>query len=364
MSLMSLLTGPDAGLLSCRRTGWVGIDLGTDAIKFAQVSRQRGQWQLDRSLIVPVSSTSGSPAGGDSLVQSLREARTSAGFRRRRSACALSMAAMELQTLELPEGTDQEIEQMVSAELSTDHVDGLGEREFAFWKSPPAAEQKPATALVTVVSLVRTKAEDHASAQAAAGFRCQVLDCLPFALARAVAMQNGSGSEPVAALDWGATAPQLTIVSEGRPRFTRPLRECGTSQLVNSLCKGFDISAGDARQLLSTYGFSTPSGTSEKSQLQQVTGQFAAGPLERIVAELNRTLLYLQRQQPRLVPRRIILFGAGATIRNACEVFTERLGTETSLWQLNAEQSSSTGPDPHQSLLGPAIALSALGCES
>ena len=82
------------------KTGWLGVDIGTHAVKIAQVRRRSAGFELSAATIVArVDSWCGERLQGEQPATSADEIRAglSAGesFVGRQSACALSMAVTE-----------------------------------------------------------------------------------------------------------------------------------------------------------------------------------------------------------------------------------------------------------------------------
>ena len=350
-----------------RRTGWIGVDVGTCSIKVAQVAYDDG-WRLLHSHIIPLEN--GQTIDEESLSRGLAgdalgtAVGRQSGFRGRRAACTLPLSVMDLCSFEFPPGTDEEISQMIEQELGSS-ADGNSVREFGFWQMPQMPQTPNGQSELTqasVLSVARRTAAGVASDLLRFGLECHVLDGLPFALARAVAMvPYDCPTAPQAAIDWGYTSPLFTLVVNGRPVFARRFRDQGLRHLMRPVCERLQLSHSECRQLLATYGFSGPSAAAQPGNVSQVLADLASGPFRTFTQEIQKTLSFLRQQHQHLFPERIWLFGGGATIRHAADWITSAVDIETAVWQL---PSSPAGIEAHanpiQAVLGPAIALSAL----
>jgi Tfp pilus assembly PilM family ATPase len=82
--------------------------------------------------------------------------------------------------------------------------------------------------------------------------------------------------------------------------------------------------------------------------------------LSEFVAEVQRTVRFLQSQPGYPVPEQIQLFGGGACLPGVAARIREATGIPAAPWQLAGLP---TALNSAESLLAPAIALSALGVQ-
>ncbi len=355
-------------LLDRLRSPWFGIDIGTHAIKVAQVARARHGWQIiNKSSVVlrEAKVFNGGEYVDGALTDVVRRAfPTASRFRCRNAACLLPMSAMELRSFEVPAGTDEELRGIVEQEVSANAEDGSSEMEFDLWRNGNSAGRQDNMVNVSALMVSRRIATAVGTDLFKAGIRCEVLDGLPFALARAVQMADPRNvKRATAAIDWGFSSAIFILVMDGRPVYSRPFLDCGVRRLVDAVCKGLGLPFLEGEQLLTTYGPLPTSTNSSSNDIRTTMAQIASGPLRQFAEEIKKTLSYL-KQQPELLPQRIWLFGGGATFDGVAESLSESVGLETVVWQLPTEPSGGHDAfDRTQALYGPAIALSALAGE-
>jgi len=247
-------------LRSGQQLGWIGVDVGTSAIKLAQIERAGDHWRLACSLIVSTGDDPNSAplSAGDGSLASLLSAglQESIGFKGRRAALVLPPSAMELRTLQLPSGTEDELRTMIDQELSLAVGDSVDDRMFDFWDIGLRRNSEKESMRDLAVLSVSSRTTQHAADELlAAGLKCQVFDGGPFALARAVAMDSANdGGGPVVAVDWGFTSVTFVVVVDGKPSFVRNFRDCGVGRIVKSLCNEFNLTVLECGQLLGRYG--------------------------------------------------------------------------------------------------------------
>ncbi len=364
-TLEPMLTRHARRLFRRRTTGWSGVDVGTYAIKVAQVEHDRTGWRLVATRIIPIQDgqeVDEQTLSDGSIGQTIRAGlATRSGFRGRKTACALPMSVMDLLSLELPCASDSEIRQMVEQELESG-MDGQREpREFDFWQCQRPVNERDEITQVSVLSVSRQAESSIAQGLLSAGLHCHVLDGLPFCLARAVKMASPEGDRtPMAAIDWGFTSALFTLVVDGRPVFARTLRDCGMRHLMDALSERLRLSHNECCQLLTSYGFSA-NALGGAGDVRQVLTQFADAPFRQLLEETEKTLSFLRHRYHELFPQRLWLFGGGAMIGNVANLIAATVGIETGVWQLvPSSTDTNSATDPVQAVLGPAIALSAL----
>ncbi len=351
-----------------RSKGWIGIDLGTRAIKLAQVERVGAQFRLASARVIrrgPAAGDNGSPDaavawwGDVCRRETLRE-----GFSGRRAACVLSASETDLRAVHIPEGVEAERHAMIASELETIYTGNAAARVFDYWETHPQSSAGQSNLeSVTVLSVAEDEAVDVATGLSRSGFHCEALDGLPLALARAVQLASAVPCEtPIAALDWGSTSATFCIVRDGGAVFTRHLRDCGFAALPAAVAEALTLSVDDAEQLLATHGLCDPTRRDDALfDVQEILSDISSEPLSTIVAQLDKTLAYPELHRSGLVPERIWLFGGGATVRNVSAVLSERIGLPVQAWTLpQSGAGEGIGPSPPLPLLGPAIALSAM----
>lgn len=187
-----------------------------------------------------------------------------------------------------------------------------------------------------------------------------VLDGLPLAAARAIALSAPNTTTPIAAVDWGHQRATLCCVKSGRPLFVRCLRECGFQSVTDAVCKALAVTPDEAQKLLHDHGLPNRmhGGVTE---LQGVIEEVTREPLDRFVEELRRTTAFLSFQRRSIAPTKVVLLGGGAAVKNMAGYLNERVEMPIETWSLDAAASIAfTELRQPIELFGPAIALSSL----
>ncbi|MFG0263198.1 MAG: pilus assembly protein PilM [Novipirellula sp. JB048] len=338
--------------------GWIGIDIGSRAIKLAQLERVgeqiffRNRWTVTR----PEDPRTEAESRTDSLAGQLVElAHYRKLFSRPESAAALSMSFHTLRSLELPAASHEELRDMVNQELAAEAAQADADHVFDFWTTDTATNE---AVEVSALSLPTSVATGVAQDLLTSGYECQVLDGLPCALARAVTLTANAADGPVAAVDLGDRAFTFVLVADGKPRYTRVLRGGGLGTLMQPLRKALALSHEQAMQLLVRYALDR--GSDRGRPLVSGPAQLLRQPLMLLAQELKRTLDFVAAPRRGERPSELVLFGGGASIRHLPSWLSQQLGLPARRWCLASSIPQAATDDARY---GVAAALSMLRWE-
>jgi type IV pilus assembly protein PilM len=250
------------------------------------------------------------------------------------------MKMMTFRTVEVTESEDESIAaQALQSAIEDDATTASGQWISEAWSThldtPSHGGRNYA-----LLGIEESLAEGLAAVLWRCGLDCRIVDGLPFALARAV---NGSADEPVAVIDWGDCAMTLTIVIDGRPYFTRLLRDCELRALTGALMRPLDLEPAQCQQLLAAYGFCRSDVGSEPSDMTAVLGELSAPYLHHVREELQRTWAFLQ-QLPGQTPKSVILTGGGAAVKRSVEMVRAAFPVPTKVWTLANSPNENDAP--------------------
>lgn len=344
-----------------RMSGWIGIDIGSSAIKIAQIQKEAESWILLNHKTIPLYLNDDQPDIALSATEAIQQQPSLFSlFSGMKAACLLPMSLVELQTLKLPEGTDNELRAMIQQELETLNNGQTGDKEFVFWEEKFTPNQQEGMIGLSVMSASQSDILTISQQLLKSSCHCEVMDVLPFALARAIKMISSSTDEPVAAFDWGTSTPLFIIVKNGLPVFSRVFRNCGYSNLTQILCDNMGLNLQESQHLLKQFQSKNPA-ESSMNDVRQAIADMVAAPLKQLSREFGKTLEFVKQQRPELLPKHLWLFGTGASLSSAEQVITDMTHIPSTIWSL---PSTSNQHHPEQVLLqaalGPAIALSSL----
>lgn len=351
-------------MLGVAKKGWIGVDMGIGAIKVAQLQRKGSRYALVDAAIVPRQSASymesdtedGSLPCQDCILTGLSMANRVSG---RKAAAVLSMDACEYHVVSPGQGRVSR--DVIQRELAATAPLDWHDRTYDAWSiDTPQASDKLSSVLGVISTDVRF-VERAAADIVQARLDCQTIDSVPTSLARATQMMVGADKAPLVALDWGFSQATLCVVQCGKPLYVRSLKKAAFSSLVGHLSDAVSCSHSSAIGLLQRFGVAGANSTVERAELIE---EVLRPNLERLAAEVRRTLQFIRSHHRNLAVQRIVLFGGGATVVGMTEFLSQALGIEVRPWQPNPELLLLPDQMPaHAVLLAHSIAASALKWE-
>lgn len=376
-------------MLGLRNTGWIGIDIGSHAVKLAQVRRRGTTVELLDAKVIRRTqpwdeAALRGPLPRSSADELLAGITVERGFRGRSTSCALPMPICEHRVLDLRGEAGAAKPQALTRCLEQAGV-RVSDFQCAAWPASRAAH--PAGALAQQVHALLLPSAwggqvvaDHQQA----GLRCEVLDGLPQALARAVSLTNESArGEPTAAIDWGSSSMTFCLINQGVPAFVRSIPGGGLGKIVERVESVLELTSDEAQTLVREAALPHANLGQRTDRLQATLGEILASDLNQIVEGLHETLSYVQRYLRDIYPTAIRLFGGGAALNHVEPFLTAHLGLPAKAWRLPRRaggdasadafpaaeflETQRSGPPSSRSparvpdaVLGTAIALSAL----
>ncbi len=340
--------------------GWIGLDVGSDSIKMAQVHKKGDEWELMNFKILPhVLNTKQDNLVSTAITTLSNSPDGFSLFSGKKIASALSMSQLEIQQMDIPDGSESEIKSMIQQNL-IEQNNLISDREFLSWKNNFCFGLQEGMTQRTVISVEKKEVVRLANFIQKKSCQCEIMNVIPVALSRALEISGtDTTQESVAVFDWGSNSPIFTIVSCGKPIFTRQFNNCGYSNLINILCNNMGLTVRESEQILQSY--QDDNSEDESDILKKTINELIAAPIKLLSREFGRTLKFIHQQKKEFIPSRLVLFGKGAAICNSSSLFQNMTEMESEPWTLAGNfQNSTEVPNPLHAQLGPAIALSSM----
>jgi type IV pilus assembly protein PilM len=350
-----------------RKLGWIGVDVGTHAVKLAQAARDGDGVRLYRAAVIQ------RPAawnGDDALSQGepitslpeIRAALECGGFVGRNAVCALPMNVCQLRGMNVPAGSDQERRAMATHELAQEWADKTP-MEFDFWEmDSPHGEKAGDGFNVSILAAPRPWIAQLWHDCRQTGLDCWAIDGAPLALARAVGLVAGADrSRPALAVDWGYSNTTLAIVAGDRPLYSRRIQNCAFGRVLEAITKALDVTLDEAQHLADTHGLARAAADPQADpQIQSAITEAAEEALGELANQLARTLQFAETQRRHLQPCCIWLTGGGASLRNVASYLGAALQVPVDVWYMPPDDEPISCAAEHRAaIFGGAAALSA-----
>lgn len=355
------------------QVGWVGVDVGTRAVKLAQLIRGKSGVRLHRAAVIQ---RSASWPGNDHLAfdppatsqAEIRAALECGGFAGRDAVCLLPMNVCQMRGLNLPPGSHHERRAMASDELADEWAEKRVPMEFDLWESDGGrARNAPDTFNVNVLATPRPWISQAWHDCRKAGLNCWGIDGAPLAMARAAALAGGNrGGQHALVIDWGFSNATLCIAGNHGPLYCRRVHDCAFRLVLEAVMRAFSITLDEAQHLIDCEGFSAVrDGTDGDVATQTAITEAAAETLDELIRQVQRTLRFTEAQRDHLRPASVWLMGGGASIRNVAQHFARALDMPVHIWSVPTESElPSCARAQRAAVFGNAVALSALAWEA
>ncbi len=314
-----------------RRSGWFGIDIGSSAVKIAKVERYDGQFIVTQKRIVPNNS-------GDPIVNACDSAQAFTNWRSQFTSCPAAITSslnLDLRSLEVPPTERDNVEAFLANQPG---LVGSG-ITTAVWPTTwnmPANEMLPCH----VFGHQQILADEIAHTIHEAGLTPLAMESTPHVLARLPKLNNWLVSEVHAVIDWAAENPLFVLSRHGEPFYTRLMKRCEFSQLINEVSEKLKLETNDVWQLLSELGRASCDDR-RFSKIVTTLREVSQITRQHFLSEINKTITYLESQDEQLVPDKIWVVGAGASYPMVSSLIEETTHIPTEIWSLPSEDSSS-----------------------
>jgi type IV pilus assembly protein PilM len=342
------------------------VDVGTHAVKLAQLVRDGASVRLHRAAVIqrPTAWSDDDRLALDQPVSSqleIQAARQCGQFTGRNAMCTLPMNVCQLRGLSIPPGDDRERRSMIEDELSTEWGELPVAMDFDFWELETGTPEKGSDGFnVNMLAVARPWISQLANDCRRAGLACWAVDGVPLAMARAVSLTGGlAGGRRALAVDWGFSNTTLCVVGDSRAWYTRRVTECAFGQALQMIVGSFGVTLDQAQFLADSQGVRAPGDEGGDLKMQRAITDAISRPLESLRDQLRRTLQFLEMQRRHLHPMAVWLMGGGASLRGIAPWLAHELQIPVHVWKLPFGAEPPSTLSERSMLFAGAAALSA-----
>jgi Tfp pilus assembly PilM family ATPase len=360
-------------LILANNLGWIGVDLGTHAVKLAQAVRSSDGVRLRHAAVIQRPSPW---SERDALAQDepdpswpeILAALECGDFRGRNAACLLPMNVCELRGLKVPQGNEHERRAMIASELTDDTTEHAAPIEFDYWELGIEKGLEMSDGFnVNVMSVTRPWIDRVAADFQRVRLDCWAVDGTPLAMARAVGLATATrNGDRAIAVDWGFSNTTLTVVGKGRPVYARRLHNCHFRKCLEAIQDSLGVTLDHAQHLVDVHGVGAPGAgpspaVAGQRDIQAAITDAIGDVMASLIEQIGRTLRFVESQRRHQRAAAMWLMGGGASMRNIGPYLSAALGLPVSIWSVPTDRALDEAIQGRQSaLFGAAFALSAL----
>jgi len=317
-------------------TGAVGLDIGTDHVRLAQIKPAGSMFALQRYGVVrlPMGSVvEGEIVDADAVASAIRQLMRTTGLGGAKVAIGVSNQKVVVRLIDLPYMEDAELQGAIKYQAQ-DYIPIPVEEAILDFQIigdyMTSADEHMNEVLL--VAAQRDMIDATVSAVERSGLRLNAIDVTPFAVVRGIfgispsvlPDENEAAGEATAVIHMSAGITNIVVVEKGVPRFTR-VSSMAANELTQAVATALNVTFDEAEDLKIRVGLPNVDevgiGSDMPLDLDPELVRRAQEALERevskFIAEVRRSLDYYltQTAQVRAI-RRILLTGSGAQLRN------------------------------------------------
>ncbi len=304
----------------------VGLDLGSHALKVAELVRSGGSFRVTRIGMVqtpPGAVSKGVAANSDALVPAIRNLLQETGIRSKRVATALGGQAVTIRELRVPEMPEAELEQAVTFEAERYLPPGISEVSCHYHVLGRIPEDGQLEILL--VATGKELIDRHVAPLSMAGLTSEMMEVTPFSMVRAVAPHNGQSDKTTVYVDLGAESSDILILHKERSRLARNI-PLGGNALTKAIAETMNVDFATAQMLKEQRAEMLLEGEQLHDMTLRRLHQAILPVVTRICTELRRSLdFYLTRLRGQAISK-IVLTGGTAKLKDLAPFLSGQLG--------------------------------------
>lgn len=307
------------GLFRARNSTSVGLDIGSNSIKLAEVAKRGGKPTLTNygiGELLPEAIVDGEVMDREVVIDTIRELFQSRKFVNRDVATAVSGRAVIVKKILVDKMPPDEANEAVYLEAEQHIPYGIEDVYLDYQVLRPEVENNEEKMELLLVAAKRDMIDAHAALVREAGLTPRIIDVDSFAVQNAYeANYSPEETETVLLMNIGAFVTNLNIVRTGIPLFTRDLSIAGNT-FLEQIQRRMNVDREEARKLLLETANQT---TDEIREIVAAIG-------EDLSVGIERSLSFLKSSGEAERIDRIVLTGGSSRIPGLLSHFADRHG--------------------------------------
>jgi type IV pilus assembly protein PilM len=284
----------------------VGIDIGSSAIKLAELTISKSGATLDNFAVIPAPQqaiTNGEITDSLLVSESIRSAFRENGFKNRTACVGLSGTAVIIKKISIPRVDPKKLREQVQYEAAqylpfdVSQVT-LEHHVLSFTSSPENLD-------ILVIAAQNEYIVNYINSVSQAGLKCGILDVNSLALANIFEINYGKTSEPVALFNFGSNISNFLVLFQGEVIFSRDI-PVGGFHFTNEISKNMGITFDEAETLKISQ--------SGDQEVPEETRTFMNIALDYVTEEIRNSIdFYTATAQGHLITKAYYTGGASLT---------------------------------------------------
>ena len=299
----------------------VGLDIGSSAIKLAELREARNGYQLKNigeSLLPPEAIVNKVIINSGAVVETISTLVKDLGVKTKDVAISISGHSVIIKKVSIPNMSEKELREAIPWELEQNIPHSIDNVNYDFQILP--GESQEGNMDVLIVAAKKDITEDYIAVTNEAGLNPVVVDVDVFALENMFEINYTVTDEVTALINIGASVTNINILKGGVSIFARDIT-AGGRQFTEWIQKEFNIGYDEAEKMKYSLGL-----TGVSKELDRITRDFT----ELICGEIERTIDFFATSLKEPV-RKIFLGGGSSKVPYIKEQLQERIGSSVEM---------------------------------
>jgi type IV pilus assembly protein PilM len=319
-SLKKLVETDIISMLTPRRQ-LVGLDIGSSAIKVAQLKESKGRYSLHKFGVKPLEPeviVDGTVMDEGRVVSAIRELFEEVNVKNKHVAISISGHAVIVKKISLPPMPDEELEGQVKLAAEQYIPFDINEVNIDFHVlSSDASDDQQGDMSVILVAAKKDKINELTELVKAAGLVPMVMDVDAFAVENMHAINYPMAlDETTALVNLGASVMNVNIIRAGSSLFTRDI-PLGGNRYTEAIQREVGLSFEEAEERKRKDRAGDSGGLSLASVMDSVNAEVAS--------EIARTVDYFKTSTPNAELSRVLVCGGVARAKGLIQQLGDRM---------------------------------------
>lgn len=354
-SLKKLVETDVISMLTPRRQ-LVGLDIGSSAIKVAQLKESKGRYFLQKFGVKPLEPeviVDGTVMDEGRVVSAIQELFEETNIKNKHVAVSISGHAVIVKKISLPPMPDEELEAQVKLAAEQYIPFDINEVNIDFHVLPPdPSSDGQGDMAVILVAAKKDKINELTELVKTAGLIPMVMDVDAFAIENMHGINYPLAQEETTALvNLGASVMNVNIIRAGSSLFTRDI-PLGGNRYTEAIQREMGLSFEEAEESKKKEGSGEPSGMSVGNVLDSVNAEVAS--------EIARTVDYFKTSGANADLNRVLVCGGVARAKGLIQQLSDRMQVPVEMADPFAEIET-TGCEMDPDLLAELAPAAAVG---
>lgn len=305
-----------------RNKGIVGLDIGSNAIKVAELKQSRGAYRLKaagESFLPSESIVNKVISKPETVSEHISDLIKDLGIKTRNVAISISGHSVIIKKVTMPSMSNEELSESIPWELEQYLPQSIEDVNYDYQILP--GETPEGNMDVLIVAAKKDITNDYVDIVAGVGLKPVIVDVDVFALENMYEINYEPAEGLIALVNIGASVTNINILNEGLSVFTRDI-STGGNQYTEWLMKELNVGYEEAEQMKFNAGNEdTP------NELERVTAEFT----DLISGEIKRTLdFFVSNFWKDHVPK-IVLGGGSSKVPGLTDILRDVADTEVEM---------------------------------